>query len=123
MRHCLACRADYSDEQVGICPDCGARTITDAERAVILAQRDALSDESFVPVRVFDGPVDKAFLTEIFTDHGVPWVVHDPSTLSELFHPQAGFGVLLVPQDAFEQARRLVRDYDRSIVQEDEADT
>jgi hypothetical protein len=123
MRHCLACRSDYADEHVGTCPDCGARTIGDDELGLILAQRDALTDENFVPVRVFDGPVDKAFLTEIFTDHGVPWVVHDPSTLSELFHLQAGHGVLLVPEDAFEQARRLVRDYDRSIVLEDEPDT
>jgi predicted nucleic acid-binding Zn-ribbon protein len=120
MRHCLPCHAAYADESVGICPDCGSRTVTEAEKELFAAEREALSQEEFVAVRTFDGPVDRAFLTEILSDHGVPWVVHAPATLSALFAPQAGFGVLLVASDAVEQARRLLRDYDRSVVPEDE---
>ena len=116
MRHCLTCNADYLSDSVQTCPDCGGRTIDEEELALWNQIRADLSDEHFVPVRVFDGPVDKAFITEIFDDNEVPFVVHDPQTLAEAFQVHSGFGVLLVAEDMVGKARVLLREYDESVV-------
>ena len=123
MRHCLACNAEYNSDAVQTCPDCGGRTISEEELGLWNQLRDDLSQEHFVPVRVFDGPVDKALITEIFDDHDVPFVVHDPQTLGEIFHAQDGWGVLLVPVDEVTRAKDLLRQYDEAVVPEELEDT
>lgn len=121
MRHCIACKADYAADPHR-CPDCGSRTLDEEERALWYRVREDLTQEEFVPVHVLDGPVDEAFLTELLTDAGIPWVVHghrqDP--LGSAYLAQRGWGVVLVAEDSFENAREIVRIYNESVVDEAE---
>lgn len=117
MRYCLPCKAEYEDDYIR-CPDCGSRTMTVDERDAWYRVREELTQEEFVPVHVFDGPVDKAIITELFSDEGVPWVVHghtqDP--LGSAYTAQRGWGVLMVIEDDLERARELIAQYEDSVV-------
>lgn len=119
MRYCLPCGAEYNDEVLR-CADCGCRTVSEAERRTWQDMRDALTHEHFVPLHVLEGPVDQAFLTELFDDAGIPWVLHghQHDALGSIFRPQAGWGVLMVPEEDVDRARDVVEQYKRSVVVE-----
>lgn len=119
MRYCIPCHAEYA-VNLHHCPDCGARTFSEQEHQMWLTAREEMTQEHFVPVHVFDGPVDKAILQELFSDAEVPFVVHDhgADVLQPLYAGAQGWGVLLVPEDDVEQARDLIRQFREAAVKE-----
>jgi hypothetical protein len=120
MQTCLSCHAEYNQNEgeatVLRCPDCGSRTLDDAELAGWKRLRDDLGHEDFLPVRIFDGPVDRALISAIFDDEGVPYVVHGGGMFSDALSAQNGYGVLLVAEDSEAKARRLLLQYDEAVV-------
>ncbi len=116
MRYCLPCRVEYIDS-VHACPDCGARTLTPAEHALVKLVESDLAHESMVPVKVLEGPVDTAFLGEMMDVANIPHVIHENvGAFGGAFTTHDGWGVLLVIESMAEQARELVRQYDASVI-------
>jgi hypothetical protein len=111
MRHCIVCHADYASNPVA-CPDCGTRTLDPGEHALWTTVRDDLTQEAMVPVHVFDGPVDRAIISEILEDEGVPHMTKGNDFGGATLTAQGGgWGVLLVAEDAVTKAKGLVQDY------------
>lgn len=121
MRHCITCNASFHRDDVRRCPDCGSRLLTDEEKALWHEAQEELTNRSFVPAHVLEGPVDEAFLTEIFSDAGIPWIVrgHRSDGFMTTFRAQKGWGVLLVPEGDLRRARELVEAYLASAVESD----
>ncbi len=116
MHTCLSCGAEY-DDAAGVvrrCADCGSRTLSDDELRVWEDIRDDLAHETFVAVRVLDGPADRAMLSAILEDEGVPFVVHGGDAFGNAL--SGGGGVLLVAEDAEQKARGLLAQYDAAVV-------
>ena len=120
MHTCLSCGAEYNDDAgvVRRCADCGSRTMSDDELRVWKDIRNDLAHETFVAVRVLDGPADKAMLSAILEDEGVPFVVHGADAFSGALTGGSG-GVLLVAEDAETKARGLLAQYDAAVVPDD----
>ena len=120
MLYCLPCNAEYV-VQMRTCPDCGSRLLTENERQLWLKAQDELTNQCFVPVHVLEGPVEEAILKSVFDDAGVPWMIrgHRADGFLAAFTSQTGWGVLLVPEDDLERARRLVELFKKSAVQDE----
>ena len=123
MRICLPCHAEYVSD-VERCPDCGSRTMTPEEYAAWQRLRDELTSEDFVPIHVFDGPVDQAIIIEMLDEVAIPHIVRgqgmDP--LHTAFTAQKGWGVLMVLPEDVERAREVVRRYESAVVVEEGAE-
>lgn len=118
LRHCIACNAGYESEPA-TCPDCGSRTLGEAELQMLQEAQAGLDQERMVPLKLLESQVDRAILTEMLDERSIPWVVHGEgagTAFGNLFASQEGFGVLLVPEPELERARDIVRDYDNSVV-------
>ena len=118
-RYCIPCTAHYVDG-FHRCPSCGSRTVDELENRMWHEVRDGLTNEEMVAVRLLDGPVDKAILTEIMSDNNVPWVVHGPTNdaFAALHRSQTGWGVLMVLEEFVPRAQELVRLYDEAVIPE-----
>lgn len=110
MRFCLSCDISFEAE-IERCSDCGALTVDEPTYQQALARREGLNEAHFVSVHVFEGVVDRAILTDMMDDAGIPWVIHDHSqdAYHALLTPQQGAGVLLVPETNADEARDLIR--------------
>lgn len=119
-RHCLPCEATF-EMDLPRCPTCGSRLLTDDERMLWYQAQEELTNQSFVPAHVLDGPVDEAFLCELLRDAGVPYIVrgHRYDGFQGTFASQEGWGVLLVPEDEIQKALDLVALYQQSQVVEE----
>ena len=117
MRYCLPCNATY-EANLRHCPDCGSRLLTEAERQLWYKAQEELTNQTFVPVHVLEGPVEEAILKELLVDAQVPYIVrgHRNDGFLTTFRAQMGWGVLLVPEEDMERARGVVRAYQESQV-------
>ncbi len=113
MQTCVSCGAEYEDDTVRRCADCGSRTLGADELRIWEQIRDDLAHEAFLPVRELEGPADRAMLTAILDDENIPFVVQGGDMFGGAL---SGGGVLLVAEDALDKARALVAQYDASVV-------
>jgi hypothetical protein len=121
MRHCIVCHAEYAADPRR-CPDCGTRTLSDNEVHVWTELRDDLTNEAMVATHVFEGPVDRALLTEILRTEQVPHMVRGNDFGGATLSAQpGGWGVLLVTEDDVERAKSLIAQYEESVVPETDA--
>ena len=122
MRYCLSCDNSF-DAPVERCTDCGEPTVDEATHQQWLVRRQGLTEARFVRVHVFEGVVDRAILTDVMDDAGIPWVIHDHSqdAYHALFAPQQGAGVLLVPENNADEARDLIRAFQAAPILEEGA--
>jgi hypothetical protein len=102
MHTCVACDAERTDDTgpVTRCADCGSRTMSADELKVFKSIRDDLAHETFKPVRVFDGPADRALISAIFEDEGVPFVVRGGGMFSDVLSAQYDASVVPGPRAA-----------------------
>jgi hypothetical protein len=124
MRYCLPCHAEYILE-LHTCPTCGSRLLSEEERRLWLDAQEELSNQTFVPVHVLDGPVEKALIPAILTDAGVPHLIRGDTSdaFTSAFFAQRGWGVVLVPEDDVSWARDVIRAYTEATVPEEEETT
>lgn len=119
MRVCLQCDSEFVDDPV-ICRSCGAHTVTPQHAAAQHELRARIATEKLVAVHELEGPVDQAILGELLTQAGIPHAVHGGSTGGRLPGVDHGgghaYGSLLVLEEHLEDARRIVRHYQASVV-------
>ncbi|MCK6506333.1 hypothetical protein L6R53_23660 [Myxococcota bacterium] len=124
MRTCPDCHAEYLDEPE-LCRSCGAPTISQDQAALWAALRDRIATERLVAVCALESPVDEAFLRRLLVDAGIPHAVHGGSVGGPLPGVDQGavqgWGTLLVLEEHEEEARRVVRRYQESVVAEADA--
>lgn len=123
MRYCLRHESSFEDE-IERCPDCGDATVDESIWAQAQAAREGLSEARFVAVHVFDSVVDRAILSDLMDDAGIPCVVHEHSqdAYGALLAMQHGAGVLLVPENNADEARALIRAFQEAPIVEEEGD-
>lgn len=115
MRTCIACETEFED-WVEVCPDCGAATADALGRERWEAARRVSAQEHFVVAHTLDGPVEKAILTAMLTDAGIPWVLHDHAAdaLQPLYAVGRGGGQILVPGSRLTEATALIGEFQRA---------
>jgi len=121
VHYCLPCDAVF-EKDLRICPDCGSRLLTDDERELWHQVQEDLTNQSFVPVHVLEGPIDEAILSELLSDADVAHIVrggHGYDAFRTAFTAQEGWGVVLVPEDDIEKAHEIIHLYQSSQVVEE----
>lgn len=113
MRYCHRCNASYEND-ASPCPDCGFRTFTEIEHKMISMVNDEVEHAEMVEVYRFDGPGDEAILTQIMSDAGVPFVVHDyqGGPFGTMFSGQKGWGVMYVDTGSVAKAKEVIAVYE-----------
>lgn len=110
MRHCVACHTEFTTD-TRRCPDCGSRTLDARELKLWHIAQDELTQESFVPAGVLEGPVEAGFVEQVFADNDIPHIVrsYGDDGFGSIWQPQTGWGVLLVLDDDRGRAKSLLQ--------------
>lgn len=117
MRVCLQCNSEYVDDPA-TCRSCGAETVSPEEARLQDEVRERLTREKLVAVTELEGPVDESILSRLLRDAGLDFAIHGGSSghFPGIDHAVDRFGLLLVPEEHEDQARRIVRHYRQSVV-------
>jgi hypothetical protein len=120
MRYCLPCHAEYVVDMPR-CPSCGSRLLTEEEKLLWNEAQEELTNQSFVPVHVLEGPVDRALIPAILNDAGVPHMIRGDTAdaFTAAFFAQRGWGVVLVPEEDVTRAKDVIKAYNEATVPED----
>jgi len=68
--------------------------------------------DNFVPIHVFDGPVEKALVADVLRDLDIPFFIedHHQDQLGAILTPQLGAGRLMVLESAKARVETILKE-------------
>ena len=124
MKYCPECEAEYRDE-IQDCADCQIPLVTEevhrTRKREEQKQRERLTRETFVPVRVAESALEADRIRAILEQEGFTVLVRtfQDTAYDGIYVAQKGWGYIEVPEDEQERAKRIVEELDRAFSQEE----
>jgi len=118
MKYCPECESEYEDE-VQTCADCDVPLISGEafreRQSREEAQREALSREEFVPVKVAENAFEADRVREALEQEGIPVLVRtfQDTAYDGIFVSQKGWGYVEVPESQKARAEQIVSEVSR----------
>ncbi len=113
MKYCPECEAEYVDE-VQSCADCQLPLISEEEfqrrRQQEEQERETLSREEFVPVKVAENAFEADRIREALEQEGIPVLVRtfQDTAYDGIYVAQKGWGYVEVPEPEKARAEKIV---------------
>jgi len=124
MKYCPACDAEYREE-IAECADCEIPLITadeyQARRHQEQQERDRLTKEEFVPVKVAENAFEADRIRAVLEQEGFTVMVrsfHD-TAYDGIYQAQKGWGYVEVPQNEKERAERIVSELEQAFSEDE----
>lgn len=118
MKYCPECEAEYKDE-ARECADCEVPLISGEafreRKSREDQQREALSREEFVPVKVAENAFEADRVREALEQEGIPVLVRtfQDTAYDGIFVSQKGWGYVEVPESEKARAEQIVSEVSR----------
>lgn len=115
MKYCPECEAEYTDVPES-CSDCGVPLISADEferrKARLEEEREALSREEFVSVKVAESAFEADRLRDALEQEGIPVLLRtfQDTAYDGIYVAQKGWGHVEVPESERARAERIVAD-------------
>ncbi len=115
MKYCPQCGDEFFDD-VSRCESCNTDLVDETSWQKIVEERKQEAREVFVKVKTIDNQFEADVLKDAMEKEGIPVLVRSfqDTMFNGIYIPQKGWGIIEVPDDFRERAKKIIDDFSKS---------
>jgi len=109
MKYCPKCGSEFFDT-IGLCNECDTELISEQQWKNLIVEQKIEAQEVFVKIKTVDDPFAADVIKDALEKEEIPVLVRSfqDTSFNGIFIPQKGWGILLVPDEFREKAKKII---------------